>query len=258
MGKRKVRTAPNFFPILIVTLVFSASCGGKSSETMGPRASAGGREQSAAGASSGGNAASATGPSTGSAGVAAIAQAPTPCEGGCMDTGLRPSPLPRPSCPLEEPQRGDPCSAEDLLCGYGDAPTPRCREYYRCQNGGWTKDPSLDQYPCVMNTNCPDMAENLSACTLETAGVPCAYPGLLCFCATGKNSQPGARGYWNCYGPPMNSDCPATLPNIGEGCAAQGLECHYAVDGCSAPPHSTVFCREGAWEDGEALICSLR
>jgi len=249
--------------ILVFALLGFIGCGGKSGHTGDGGISAGGQAGALAGAANGDATAGAAnnlaggtaGGGTSGMGGMAITQAPTPCEGACMDTGPRPMPLPRPTCPTQQPQVGDACSVADLLCSYGDAPTPRCRAYYHCENGSWAPDAALNNYPCLMNADCPDVAANLSQCTLENAGIPCAYPDQLCYCASGKNKQAGAPGYWNCYGAPMNQNCPATLPNIGEGCAVQGLECHYAVDGCSAPPHSTVFCREGAWEDGEPLGC---
>ncbi len=247
--------------ILVCGLATCLGCGGKSGRAPDEVMSAGGQPGAAAGAANSWPTAGADNGSpggteaAGGTGGAAIVQAPTPCEGPCMDTGPRPTPLPRPICPLQEPQVGEACSVPDLLCSYGDAPTPRCRGYYQCENGSWTEDAALNNFPCLANADCPATAANVSQCTLENTGIPCAYPDQLCYCASGKNKQTGAPGYWNCYGAPVNQDCPATLPNIGEGCAEQGLECHYAVDGCTAPPHSTVFCRDGAWEDGEPLGC---
>jgi len=179
---------------------------------------------------------------------------PDPCVGACTNTSARPAPLPRPQCPELEPSAGAACSEADLRCSYGDAPTPRCRTYYRCSASKWALDAS-DAYPCVTATQCPSAPPQGAACQVEVPGVPCAYTGLLCFCEAASDAAAGADGHWGCYGPPADPACPALLPNLGEGCATQALECHYASNGCTAPPNSTVFCRGGAWEEGQELLC---
>jgi hypothetical protein len=198
------------------------------------------------------------GASTGSSGQGVDAAggnpSPDPCVGACKDSGMRPAPLPRPQCPLLEPTVDAACSEADLRCSYGDAPTPRCRDYYRCSAGKWALDSSA-AYPCVTALQCPSAPDPGGACVIEVPGLPCAYTGLLCFCEASSDPAPGAAGHWGCYGPPVNSACPAQLPNLGEGCETQALECHYASNGCTAPPNSTVFCRGGAWEEGQELLC---
>ena len=118
----------------------------------------------------------------------------------------------------------------------------------------WALDAS-DAYPCVTATQCPSAPPQGAACQVEVPGVPCAYTGLLCFCEAASDAAAGADGHWGCYGPPADPACPALLPNLGEGCATQALECHYSSNGCTAPPNSTVFCRGGAWEEGQELLC---
>lgn len=79
--------------------------------------------------------------------------------------------------------------------------------------------------------------------------VPCEYPGLTCWCdGSGVGQEPGASGFWSCYGPPRDTRCPETLPNVGEGCNTRGVACSYVPDGCFTYPFSTVFCFDRQWE----------
>jgi hypothetical protein len=87
------------------------------------------------------------------------------------------------------------------------------------------------------------------ACTPTLAWAPCVYEDAMCSCMNGVHWASGSDR-WLCYGPPRDADCPKSLPNIGEGCATQGVQCSY-LEGCDVPPYSTVFCRNGAWEEGE-------
>jgi hypothetical protein len=148
------------------------------------------------------------------------------------------------------------CDTDQLECSYGDSPTPHCRRYYLCDSGSWQLD-SFFVCQELPDGYCPAEPEQAEQCVVEIPGLPCIYPGdVSCVCQAHLGA-PGAPGGWNCYGPPVNTACPATLPNIGEGCSTNGVQCNYAVDGCSAPPNSTVYCFDGAWEEGEGLSCAL-
>jgi hypothetical protein len=48
---------------------------------------------------------------------------------------------------------------------------------------------------------------------------------------------------WVCAPPPSDARCPGEIPQLGGGCADQGLDCNY---GCQDPMH--VQCNNGAWE----------
>jgi hypothetical protein len=230
-----------WLPFLAVATTLA--CSGKSSTD----------EDSGAGggtASSGG-----TGAPGGASSGAGGAPSPFPCEGDCADDGVRPTPLPRPDCPEKEPALGGACDEAGLQCSYGDSPTPRCRHYYVCDAATWTADERPSNFTCETAPNCPSAPTTGSACVLEVPGEPCPNGNLWCFCEAGIDAQIGDTGTWACFGPPMNPACPASLPNLGEGCEEQAVECKYAVNGCTAAPYSTVFCRNGVWEEGEELLC---
>ncbi len=181
-----------------------------------------------------------------------------PCVGPCTDTGVRPTPLPRPVCPSSAPSVGTPCSPPDLACTYGDSPAAQCREYYHCASADsgsitWQIDASFASgVPCIAlsPSACPATPPKAGdACGIEVPGMPCQYQNQSCLCEPGKDES---KGIWNCYGPPVDVRCPALLPNLGEGCDTPGVQCDYAIDGCFLPENSVVFCYQGAWEVGAA------
>jgi len=245
-----------------------AACGGKGSANPGPTSGQGG-ESGQAGASvqagASGLAGSATG-SSGTAGNEANDAAGLPCVndplerlGPCQVVGERPVPGPRPICPESEPSVAEACTDPGIVCGYGDSVTPTCRTYYECAGTTWRLDPRGERYPCDEPPPgfCPpDPPPHNTSCTPVPGRAPCVYAGVTCGCVSGMHWATFGE-QWLCYGPPSDPTCPETLPNIGEGCATQGVQCSYIED-CDLPPYSTVFCRNGAWEEGERTIpCNL-
>jgi hypothetical protein len=228
-------------------LLLLTACSGKSASPTSGASGAGGSGGSAGGND---NDSAGAGPAPGSKDV---------CFGGCEDHVPRPEPLPRPQCPELEPESGESCSTQGLVCSYGDAPVAQCRHAYTCDAGGWALDTSPMSFrPCLALPEgyCPAAPAPMQACTVATPGIPCTYDALSCLCMA-RDPYPGAPGTWACYGPPENVACPATLPNLGEGCESNGTACDYAFDGCTADPNSSLFCYEGAWEQGEGYNCAL-
>lgn len=168
---------------------------------------------------------------------------------------------PRPVCPEEEPELGEACPRPGLVCGYGSSAMPNCRKHYQCAETGWVEDPHIprDRYPCdeAPPGYCPsEPPPRDTACTPVPARAPCVYAEVQCSCVSGSHWATGTD-QWLCYGPPNNPQCPETLPNIGEGCSTPGVQCSYIED-CEFPPYSTVFCRLGAWEEGQrGTPCNL-
>jgi hypothetical protein len=187
---------------------------------------------------------------------------PSPCRGPCPDAGDRPPPLPRPECPPAEPIEGDACQRPGLACAYGMGSISPCRSYYACSEGTWKRDAMFQKtYPCqeVPPGYCPSVPPPWGInCTISDVGppYPCVYEGLLCFC-TSPFGGPGGAGNWFCYGPPANAQCPASLPNIGEGCDTPGVQCNYPAGICPGPPHTNVLCYDDSWEDGVPNRCPL-
>jgi len=181
------------------------------------------------------------------------------CYGGCEDDVARPEPKPGPVCPGDAPSEGDPCDENGSLCGYGDASSPRCRDYFECVGMWQIPDTILGYAGCAQPPAdyCPADPRQGEPCVVSEVGsdVPCVYDGVDCFCLGGVLQEPGVPGNWACYGPPEDTRCPAQLPPVGSGCETSGVECHYAPNGCVAHPYSTVFCFDGAWEPGSRLPC---
>lgn len=186
---------------------------------------------------------------------------PFRCNGACTDTLPRPGPLPRPVCPVEEPAYGNACEQTGLICGYGTSPNPFCRRDYECEESTWVVPQQLQQTRCVELPAgyCPqERPPDGTPCLISDAGTeaPCSYGDLGCYCQPPTPFYTGNEGNWTCLGPPMDPRCPASIPNIGEGCATQALECYYEASACGAHPYSHVFCYRGAWEpSGTRGIC---
>lgn len=177
------------------------------------------------------------------------------CVAPCPDSGPRPVPTARPKCPASQPLPGASCEDQGLLCSYGDAPTLECRSVYACSTQGdggavWVTNESVGP-PCggpLPEGYCPTSPpERASPCTVAVDGIPCVYGTLLCFCNALESRTAGSPGVWFCEGPPVDPECPASLPNLGEGCETQALECYYAFNACSEP-FAELFCYKGAWE----------
>ncbi len=182
-------------------------------------------------------------------------------EQGCAPTGERPAELPRPSCPETLPDIGGACDLEGLDCSYGDSLTSYCREYRVCTNRTWKTHPSragrCQSHPPEF---CPEMPQDGASCITGSIDsvIPCEYSGsIACYCLGSPPNTEGAEGFWECYAPPRNGECPEVLPNVGDGCSINGKTCHYGIpaQGCGAP-YVEVFCYQGAWE-GLAGTCFL-
>jgi hypothetical protein len=216
------------------------------------------REAPAAAAGSGGAGGDAGSAGHGAQGGARAPETGNACSYPCesVPAAEREKPLPPPVCPDLEPGDGEACDPDRLICSYGDSPTPLCRRYYHCDAGRWALDRALECQK-LPDDYCPAAPAQGKACVVEVPGLPCSFDDDVSCVCVGSLAARGQPGSWHCYGPPSNKACPATLPNIGEGCATNGVQCNYAADGCSAPPNSTVYCFEGAWEEAERLSCSL-
>jgi hypothetical protein len=187
------------------------------------------------------------------------------CDGPCPHEGERPVPTARPKCPAMEPTSGESCADLNLQCSYGDSAGAPCRRLYQCQAGDggqyWFLDPARQQsYPCqpLPDGYCPGSPPAKGgACVAASYNTPCVYGTLVCYCEGLGDAYnvPGTMGAWGCLGPPADLNCPASLPNIGEGCSTSGTECDYA-EGCLDPTSGNVFCFEGAWEQGTPYTCS--
>jgi hypothetical protein len=182
--------------------------------------------------------------------------------GDCEEVTARISPLPRPVCPLDEPQLGAACDAGGLTCTYGESASAYCRREYVCEDQSWVVCEHR-RLSCLSQPEgfCPTEPENGATCTAGESDllfVPCEYAGgITCHCIGNPVGVAGVQGEWECYGPPRNGSCPELLPNIGEGCANTGQYCSYGIveQGCYAP-YANVYCYQGAWEEAETS-CSL-
>jgi hypothetical protein len=167
------------------------------------------------------------------------------------------SDVPRPKCPEELPEAGDPCTVANLVCGYGNRARSDCRALFTCTQSKWKASP----WPCLAAPDgfCPaappPIGESCDVTRFANFGtVPiCEYgTTVACYCAGNRLMDPHV---WGCNAPPTTEGCPEVPPNVGEGCSAQGLECTYG--GPCQPGGGRWFCRNGAWEGvDDSGICS--
>lgn len=174
----------------------------------------------------------------------------------CRAITGRAEPLAKPTCPTNEPAAGDVCTINGLKCSYGTSQASYCRKFFLCTAGEWTlaDEPKAT---CVKQPDsfCPAKPNDGLTCIVGDTDVyvPCEYDGgVLCYCIGNPPGKPSASDKWACYGPPSNKNCPANLPNLGDGCANTGLTCHYGVQqqGCYSP-YADVYCFKGVWEASE-------
>jgi hypothetical protein len=187
----------------------------------------------------------------------AVPSGAAPCAGACPDTEGRAEALPRPVCPSTAPLGGAPCTENGLRCSYGDDPYPYCRSELECRGETWTEIAARAAYCDVpIDGRCPaERPKSGSACTVDALGtVPCAYEAVSCRCGAGLLANPGDKGSWLCFGAPENLGCPALLPNLGEGCAANGTECWYDPEGC-LDSRLYLICQDGAWTGTHGPRC---
>lgn len=189
-----------------------------------------------------------------------------PCRGVCPNEGVQPRPVPgpRPVCPETQPQPGDSCQDNQLLCSYGDQDDLYCRSSFKCVSGTWT----LPEPQTIHTGECkkPPVGWCLAKqkpgeqCEPSTWGSPgCVYgedsERVTCYCeAFGIGASVGG---WYCYGPPADLRCPSAIPPIGTACGSQGVECNYGPLDCTRHPYASVFCFEGQWQEGIGPACDL-
>jgi len=163
------------------------------------------------------------------------------------------------ACPDEQPSDGSACSPEALICTYGDNPRPECRASARCRSGSWEVRPA-DSCAQPPDDYCPPDPPEGSCQALDDNGLPagqdgrpgvgdsrvgCAYPkGVFCFCRECPERLCDNGPGWECTPPPTDSECPASVPNVGEPCPTTGLACDYG-DPCVSGARR--ICRLGVW-----------
>lgn len=231
--------------------------------TGAPRAGSGAAAEAGNSGSAGSSCSNSAGPGEGGRGEECSGAGRSGGSGaGGSASGPRAVPLPRPSCPEDEPEEGSDCSQEALRCSYGSSARPDCRPTYACTGGAWkatevfTNASACTEAPPAQ---CPDSLPEDGAACATGSGIPCEYGSTLCYCPTlcgpaSPNHCPNGKNHWHCYDPPEDPECPELPPNLGEGCAQQGVECYYG-DPCSQSSGRSFFCREGVWEFADSGSC---
>jgi len=186
-------------------------------------------------------------------------------------------PIPRPVCPEMPPTEGTACADpgtpipnmgtehNSLVCGYGTSPRTDCRQIYQCKSDGtWGLNDSAHfawKYSCEVPPEdaCPETPTPGESCGTvlsdTVTNVVCEYEGLTVCTCSGTQALYSASGVsWQCFEPPSDSRCPPIMPNFGEGCEVQALECVYN-DPCIVSGDA-VFCRRGEWimSDQQCLL----
>ncbi len=161
-------------------------------------------------------------------------------------------------CPTMPPSPESPCTGEGG-CSYGTSPRIDCRMFFVCTFEGaangrsrWFQSRAGDckQPPDGFCPVAPQPGQGCVVIANPGDRVPCTYPdNTMCQCICGRPCQ--QTGSWSCFAPPSGRGCPATPPNYGTQCPAQGIECRYA-NPCE-PGGAVMFCRGGIWEQGDGM-----
>jgi len=158
------------------------------------------------------------------------------------------APPPGDPCPQMAPEAGAPCNT-NLVCEYGDQPTPVCNALFQCSKRQCSNDPPTWRQiglasgcPLGQPSGCPSVyAEASDGGACGASGV-CQYTAARCVCS-GQRLQ--------CSTAP--SSCPAQRPRLGTPCSvamAPGDVCFFEVEGfpvrdlCSADGYR---CSSGTW-----------
>ena len=161
-------------------------------------------------------------------------------------------------CPGQPPVDGAPCMQAGLSCGWGDDPPG---------------DVCGTQAICVASTSrwsvtlpnatfCTPL-QAIGACPTDTTSAPCTMDttctkpdGNACRCTNCRPTDPLCGGpnppMWYCPTPVTTAGCPASPPNFGTACTAEGVECGYFFFECGVPDR---VCTHGIWAPGQVLGC---
>jgi hypothetical protein len=192
-----------------------------------------------------------------------------PANPDLVDGGEPPPPLPSDDiddaglCPDSPPALDSACDQRGLLCTYGDAVDPACRERFYCNfptdvwiassgpGGGICRDPAtLDACETPADGEC------------STAGKYCVQGSEICFCAAAVTQicggvaggadvdgcqplNPPIPQQWSCPKPyAAEEGCPESAPHAGRACDDESFSCLYGDD-CSG---LIVRCEDGYYQ----------
>lgn len=160
-----------------------------------------------------------------------------------------PGPLARNGCPLTEPSVA-PCDRDGVTCTYGDSLTADCRREWMCINGLWGAKDWPERCEAIGDRACGGAPPVQGASCCATRPVRCEYqtPGVVCDCDPSWSPPT-----WDCRTLDSRLDpaCPERLPNRGQDCDVEGLECEY--DLCV----EQAVCMAGRWIWNNGWSCPV-
>ncbi|MEY4550070.1 MAG: hypothetical protein RL685_6265 [Pseudomonadota bacterium] len=155
------------------------------------------------------------------------------------------------TCPAERPLLGSACTGQiETVCGY--APLPVCATGIHCRDGTWqyTGDGACNPPWVFGGERCPEtLPEFGTSCSAAPSGVECEYEycggtAPLARCSTQTVLWEPIH-LFACNPPrPVESYCPAQMPEHGSDCSTQGRLCYY--EGCEGLS-DTATCNHGQW-----------
>jgi hypothetical protein len=152
-----------------------------------------------------------------------------------------------PVCPATQPALGASCSANSVMCEYGDAWwSVACDQVVLCQDGRWVVGGA------GQNTCLPQPQPNSPACPSNVEIIPngstCSQPSLECYYGQGVQCEchppiddAGGPPNWVCV---PESGCPSSRPRLGAACTGQPSTCTYQ------PCVFEEVCIGGIWQAG--------
>jgi hypothetical protein len=169
--------------------------------------------------------------------------------------------IPGVGCPDTFPTSPGTCSPPGLLCTYGTAARPECRDRASCNGGAWLLIASQCPTPASADAcpPTPPVASGTVGCPGGMVSQICSYPdvanGVECKCT----GDPATMGVYQCARfPTPPAPCPPKLPNSGSACdaALQGVSCNYPCVGNQVTNFGArATCNAGAWTWAPLTSC---
>ena len=153
-------------------------------------------------------------------------------------------------CPTAPPTDGSACPTDGLDCSWGTDARYGCRIAAVCNAGLWSRFPATGTWNCpAPEPQCPIASPGGGdGCTDAELGLTCIYDGAAYTCANCNGNLCFTSNSW--FESDVDVTCPdAPLPNLGDPCTMDGLECDY--NHCSDDQEMSH-----GWVHGVAIACN--
>jgi hypothetical protein len=167
-------------------------------------------------------------------------------------------------CPATPVANRDPCTTPGQWCSWGDDPRYGCRVHAECGNNlRWDRTPPAGDEPCPPTVpTCPTTQMEFNQnCTGADLGLTCVFMDTAYTCTKCDGTLCFQQNQWNST--PLDAKCPDPLPNLGDACADEGLQCDYNSCADDQAMHEEwasgvpLTCLDGYWTFWNTMMACL-